>query len=70
MTFKELRERAGFRNQTRLALAAGVKQTTISQFELGKVRDPRWSTLKAVADALGTTPNVVIRAIASGERAA
>ena len=63
MTFRELRERAGFNHQLDLAARSGVQQTTISQLELGKVRDPRWSTIEALADALGVAPVVVVRAI-------
>jgi transcriptional regulator with XRE-family HTH domain len=62
MTFRELRERAGF-NQVELAARSGVQQTTISQLDLGKVTDPRWSTIQALAVALETTPDVVARAI-------
>ena len=62
MNFRELRERAEI-SQVRLAKDSGVEQTTISQLELGKVRDPRWSTISALAEALGTTPGVVARAI-------
>ena len=62
MNFRELRERAEL-SQVRLAKDSGVEQTTISQLELGKVRDPRWSTISALAEALGTTPGVVARAI-------
>ena len=42
MNFRELREHAEL-TQYRLAQLSGVEQTTISQIELGKVRDPRWS---------------------------
>ena len=62
MTFKALREQAGL-NQPQLAARSGVLQSTISQLELGKVTDPRWSTVEALASALGTTPGVVARAI-------
>jgi transcriptional regulator with XRE-family HTH domain len=62
MNFRQLRERAGL-TQYRLAKNTGVEQTTISQLELGKVRDPRWSTISALAEALDTTPGVVARAI-------
>jgi transcriptional regulator with XRE-family HTH domain len=62
MNFRQLRERAGI-TQYRLAKVTGVEQTTISQLELGKVRDPRWSTISALAEALGTTPAIVAKAI-------
>jgi len=62
MNFRQLRERAGI-TQYKLAQVSGVEQTTISQLELGKVRDPRWSTLSALAAALKTTPAIVAKAI-------
>jgi transcriptional regulator with XRE-family HTH domain len=62
MNFRQLRERAGI-TQYRLAKVTGVEQTTISQLELGKVRDPRWSTISALAEARGTTPAIVAKAI-------
>jgi transcriptional regulator with XRE-family HTH domain len=62
MNFRQLREHAGL-TQYRLAQVSGVEQTTISQIELGKVRDPRWSTLSALATALNATPIVVAKAI-------
>lgn len=63
MTFRELREKAGFENGARLAKLAGLDQTTISQLDSGKVADPRWSTLEALAQVLDTTPAIVMRAI-------
>lgn len=63
MTFRELRERAGFRSGARLAKLAGIDQTTISQLDLGQVADPRYSTVEAIAEVLGTTPGAVMRAI-------
>ncbi len=63
MTFRELLRSAGLTGY-RLAKLSGVEQTTISQLELGKVRDPRWSTLSALAVALNTTPGTVAKAIA------
>lgn len=62
MNFRELREQAGI-TQYRLARLSGVEQTTISQIELGKVRDPRWSTISALATALNVSPGVVAKAI-------
>ena len=62
MNFRRLRERAGL-TQYRLAQLSGVEQTTISQLELGKVRDPRWSTISALAVVLNATPGTVARAI-------
>jgi transcriptional regulator with XRE-family HTH domain len=62
MNFRELREHAGI-TQYRLARLSGVEQTTISQIELGKVRDPRWSTISALATALNVAPGTVAKAI-------
>jgi transcriptional regulator with XRE-family HTH domain len=62
MNFRQLREHAGL-SQYRLAQLTGVEQTTISQIELGKVRDPRWSTISALADALNASPGTVAKAI-------
>jgi transcriptional regulator with XRE-family HTH domain len=62
MNFRELRERARL-TQYRLAQLSGVEQTTISQLELGKVRDPRWSTISALAVALNASPGTVAKAI-------
>jgi len=63
MTFRELLQQAGITGY-RLAKLSGVEQTTISQLELGKVRDPRWSTIAALAAALDTAPGAVAKAIA------
>lgn len=64
MDFRQLRERAGL-SQAQLARLSEVEQTTISQLELGKVRDPRWSTISALAIALDATPALVAKAIAN-----
>jgi transcriptional regulator with XRE-family HTH domain len=63
MTFRELLKESGLTGY-RLAKLSGVEQTTISQLELGKVRDPRWSTISALAAALDTAPGTVAKAIA------
>jgi transcriptional regulator with XRE-family HTH domain len=63
MTFRQLLREAGMTGY-RLAKLSGVEQTTISQLELGKVRDPRWSTLAALAGALDIAPGTVAKAIA------
>lgn len=63
MNFRTLREQARL-TQYRLAKLSGVEQTTISQIELGKVRDPRWSTISALATALNASPGTVAKAIA------
>jgi transcriptional regulator with XRE-family HTH domain len=68
MTFRELRDKARL-SQAQLAAAAGVDQTTISQIETGKVRDPRYGTVSALAEVLGTTTSVLAAVIARGEAA-
>jgi len=67
MDFRQLRIRAKI-SQYRLAKLAGVEQTTISQLELGKVRDPRWSTIAALATALDVTAGTVAKAIEATAR--
>lgn len=69
MTFRELRELAGL-NHPELAARSGVHQATISQLDNGKIRSPRYVTVAALADALGTTPPVVARAIENSFREA
>lgn len=68
MTFRHLRESRHL-SQTELAQQSGVLKATISQIELGRNTDPRYSTIKALADALGVTPEVVARAIRETEAA-
>ena len=68
MTFRTLRRRAGFPTQTALAARARrgrgrITQRAISMIECGIVRDPQYSTVVALAEALGTTPDVVAAAI-------
>jgi transcriptional regulator with XRE-family HTH domain len=67
MDFRQLRLRARV-SQYRLAQLTGLQQTTISQLELGKVRDPRWSTIEALATVLDATPGTVAKAIAATTR--
>lgn len=42
--------------QAELAEQAGVDQTTISDIERGKNRNPSWETVKRISDALGVEP--------------
>lgn len=70
MNFRELRESRGFQTQQSLAEVADVQKATISQIELGKVGDCRWSTISALAAALGVTAEVVARAIRESAEAA
>lgn len=62
MTLKELRERKKL-SQMQVAEACGFDQTTVSQLELGKVPDPRHSTLQRMADAYGVKLQVVVDAL-------
>lgn len=41
--------------QQSLATKSGVRQNMISQIESGRVRQPRYDTVRALADALGMT---------------
>jgi transcriptional regulator with XRE-family HTH domain len=50
--FKQLREAAGM-SQEKLARKAGVSTSLIVQLESGRIDDPRVSTLRRVAEALG-----------------
>jgi hypothetical protein len=75
MTFRTLRLRAGFPTQTALAARARrgrrrISQRVISMIECGTVRDPQYSTIVGLAEALGATPDVVAAAIRETPRAA
>jgi transcriptional regulator with XRE-family HTH domain len=67
MTFRSLRRRAGLTQQTLAARAkrgrTSLSQKVISKIECGETRDPQYSTVLALAAALGTTPDAVIAAI-------
>jgi predicted transcriptional regulator len=63
MTFRELREKHGFPNGAHLAKLAGIDQSTISQLDVGKITNPRYGTVEAIADVLGLSTAVVMRAI-------
>lgn len=60
-SLKTLRLRAGF-SQAQLAAKIGMKQPNICEFEAGK-RKPNIDTLMRLADTLGTTTDVVLKAI-------
>jgi transcriptional regulator with XRE-family HTH domain len=49
---RKLRDAAGL-TQQQLAVAAGLTISAVAQMEAGKIKDPRISTLKALAKALG-----------------
>ena len=63
MTFRELREKHGFPNGAHLAKLAGIDQSTISQLDVGKIENPRYGTVEAIADVLGLSTAVVMRAV-------
>jgi transcriptional regulator with XRE-family HTH domain len=50
---RELREKAGL-TQTELAAAAGVKRDAITRWERGD-REPAWSSVLSLAEALGVS---------------
>jgi transcriptional regulator with XRE-family HTH domain len=55
---KTLRERAELTQQD-LAVKAGLSVAVVSQIEQGKIADPRLSTLRALAEALGVDCNTL-----------
>ena len=64
---KELREAARLSQQD-LAVKAGLSISVVSQIEQGKNRDPRVSTMEALAKALGTNVNSLLAAPGSKPR--
>lgn len=69
MTLRELRERKKL-TQVEVAERGGVEQVTVSQLELGKIRDPRISTLEKLADVYGVTLKAVREALNESVEAA
>lgn len=63
MTLRELREKKKL-SQAEVAQRGDVDQTTVSQIELGKIRDPRISTFEALADVYEVKLQVVLDAFA------
>jgi transcriptional regulator with XRE-family HTH domain len=57
---KQLRHAAGI-SQQELASRAGLSVSVVCQIEQGRRTDPRISTLKAVADALGVSVAVLVQ---------
>jgi transcriptional regulator with XRE-family HTH domain len=55
---KTLRERAEL-TQQELAFKSGLSMAVVSQIEQGKIADPRLSTLRALAEALGVDCNTL-----------
>lgn len=54
--------------QAELAQKAGVDQTTISDIERGRNRNPSWQTVKRIATALGVDPEEIFP-VQNGEAA-
>jgi len=63
MAFKDslrrLRLAAGM-TQQELATAAGLAVSAVAQLEVGRIGDPKFSTVRALAKALGCTPNDLV----------
>lgn len=59
---RALREASGL-TQKELAAASGVGVTNIRQIEQGDVNDPRLSTLRAIAHALGVKPEALYEGV-------
>ena len=68
MTFKDLRLKNKL-SQAQLARAARLDSKTIFWIETGKVTDPRYGTVSAIAAVLGVTP-AYLAAILGCDRAA
>jgi transcriptional regulator with XRE-family HTH domain len=60
---KELRAQAGL-TQQQLAERAGIHKLTVAKFEQG-LREPGWSTVQALVDALGVSCDALRQAPAS-----
>jgi transcriptional regulator with XRE-family HTH domain len=69
MTLRELRERKKL-TQAEVAERGDVEQTTVSQLELGKIRDPRVSTLEALAKVYDVKLQVVLDALGESVQSA
>lgn len=61
MTLRELREKKKL-SQADVAGRGDMDQTTVSQIELGKIRDPRIGTLEKLADVYEVKLQVVLDA--------
>jgi transcriptional regulator with XRE-family HTH domain len=68
MGFREFRKLRGYDTQEDLAAVSKVLRATISQLDCGKVRDPRYSTLKALSLPLRTTVDELAAIIARGPK--
>jgi transcriptional regulator with XRE-family HTH domain len=68
MTLRQLRKERGL-TQEQLADLSGIEQETISAIEVGKTRQPRASTMNALAVALDLSPSDFRDALARTEAA-
>jgi transcriptional regulator with XRE-family HTH domain len=66
---KRLRAAAGLTQQA-LATNAGLSMSAVIHIEKGRIPDPRGSTLKALARALGTTVDELLADDDAGEQPA
>ena len=64
MTLRQMRESRTL-TQEQVAAETGLDQTTISQIENGRVRDPRYSTLVALASVYRVSVEEIASAIAA-----
>ena len=62
MTLRELREKKKL-SQAEVAERGELEQTTVSQLELGKIRDPRHSTIQKLAKVYGVRLQDVVDAL-------
>lgn len=62
MNLREMREARGL-SQAEVATRGELEQTTVSQLELGKSRDPRHSTLTKLATVYGVRVQDVVDAL-------
>jgi transcriptional regulator with XRE-family HTH domain len=64
---KGLREKAGM-SQQELAVKAGLSVSVVSQIEQGRKEDPRMSTVRALAQALGVPSDALMDEENKGRR--
>ncbi len=69
MTLREMRTRAKL-TQVELAAKAGLNQEVISRLECGRTLDPHYSTVAALANALGTSQASMARVIRTAGKVA
>lgn len=69
MTLRDLREKKRL-SQAEVAERGELEQTTVSQLELGKISDPRHSTLQKLAAVYGVRIEQVADALAQSVKQA